>query len=195
MRLATREIREEVLREKIRFQIDFSREFSSKKTCRNGKCQVRDRSNVEMFLLEKILWIIKPLLFCCSVEKKNNSTFDQLESSIRDSVRLTKRNSLVGRFSFVNNRLNIRSIKEELCSTVFLLHFPSHTKQWKLSIWWKENKIDLKHLFDAQLIRQIFEIMKKLFVKRKLSFFFPIKWVKLLEKIKLTGTKMFYCCA
>ena len=91
---------------------------------------------------------------------------------IRDSVRLTKRNSLVGRFFFVNNRLNVRSIKGKLCSTVFLLHFPAHTKQWKLSIWWRENKIDLKHLFDVQLIRQIFEIMNKLFVKRKLSFLF-----------------------
>ena len=41
MRLSTKE---EVLREKIRFQIDFSREFFRKKTCRNGKCQARDRS-------------------------------------------------------------------------------------------------------------------------------------------------------
>ena len=58
-----------------------------------------DRSNVGMFLLEEILRIIKaPLLFlfCCSVEKKNNSTFDRLHNSDKrfssfDKMKFTSR--------------------------------------------------------------------------------------------------------
>ena len=175
MRLSTREIKEAVLPAKIRFQIDFSTEFPVKKLVEMENVRSKIVPTLKCFCSRKLFGSSRHhscFSFVAAQRRKTIQRSIDLTIPIRDSVRFKKWNSLVGRFSFVNNRLNVRSIKEKL----FFCAFQRIQKQSKIIDLMKRKQSIfslLKHLFDAQLIRQIFEIMKKLFVKtRKLSCFF-----------------------